>query len=169
MRPVIITVLLGLAFLNIASAPALAGEKVGFVNPQRILNESSLGKTAQADLARLGQEKDRQIRESARIINEYKGKLGGSGLSGSEQRVLDAKLQAQYEKHDRLVNASNEDIRLEEARLIHFVMQHADKSLRAVAQKHGFSMIITDPDVIGYVAPSMDVTDEVIQDLNRRK
>lgn len=168
MRPVTAAVLLGLALL-IASVPALAEEKIGFVNPQRILDESRLGKTAQADLARLGQEKDRQIRDSARAINEYKGKLGGSGLSGSDQRVLDAKLQAQYEKHDRLVNESNEDIRLEEARLIHFVMQHADESLRAVAKKHGFSMILTDPDVIGYIDPSVDVTDEVIQDLNSRK
>ncbi|MGE4553385.1 MAG: OmpH family outer membrane protein [Desulfovibrionaceae bacterium] len=163
-----IAVVLGLVLL-MTSAPALAEQKIGFVNPQRILDESRIGKTAQADLARLGQEKDRQIRDSARTINEFKGKLGGSGLSRSDQQVLDAKLQAQYEKHDRLVTESNEDIRLEEARLIHFVMQRADESLRTVAQRHGFSMILTDPDVIGYIDPSVDVTDEVIKELDRSK
>ena len=167
MKP-FVAAILGLALLFSCGA-ALAEQKIGFVNPQRILDESHIGKSAQADLARLGQEKDRQIRESARTINEFKAKLGNAGLSRSDQQVLEAKLQAQYEKHDRLVAESNEDIRLEEARLIHFVMQRADDSLRTVAQRHSFSMILTDPDVIGFIDPSVDVTDEVIKELDRSK
>jgi HlyD family secretion protein len=38
--------------LALAPLPALAQQKIGFVNPQRVVNETRLGQTAKADLAR---------------------------------------------------------------------------------------------------------------------
>ncbi|MGE4293732.1 MAG: OmpH family outer membrane protein [Desulfovibrio sp.] len=151
-----------------APGVALAEQKVGFVNPQRLIDESSIGKTAQQDLAKLGKEKDRQIRESAKDINELKARLADATLSEAEQSTLESKLQILYEQHDRLIKKSNEDIQIEEARLIQFIMKRADGSLREIAKKQGFSMVITDPDIIGYIDDSADLTDLVIQDLNKR-
>jgi outer membrane protein len=147
---------------------ALAEQKVGFVNPQRLIDESEIGKTAQQDLAKLGKEKDRQIRESAKGINELKARLADTTLSESEQRTLESKLQILYEQHDRLIQKSNEDIQIEEARLIQFIMKRADGSLKDIAKQKGFSLVITDPDIIGYIDDSADLTDLVIQDLNKR-
>ena len=152
--------------LALLASSALAQQKVGFVNPQRILNESRIGQAAQADLAKLGQEKDRFIRESAKEINDLKKRLAAGGMSKSEEQALTAKLQALYERHDRLIAESNEDITYEEARLIHFIMKKADETLRAVARKGGFSIVLTDPDIIGYIDDSADLTDEVIKALN---
>lgn len=146
----------------------LAQQKVGFVNPQRLIDESDIGRTAQQDLAKLGQEKDRQIRDSAKNINELKARLADATLSDSEQRTLESKLQILYEQHDRLIQKSNEDIQYEEARLIQFIMKRADASLRHIAQQQGFSLVLTDPDIVGYIEDSADLTDLVIQDLNQR-
>lgn len=161
---------LGALLLCLVLAPgsALAEQKVGFVNPQRLIDESKIGKTAQQDLAKLGQEKDRQIRESAKSINELKARLADTTLSEAEQNTLESKLQILYEQHDRLIKKSNEDIQLEEARLIQFIMKRADGSLREIAKQRGFSLVITDPDIIGYIDDSADLTDLVIQDLNKR-
>lgn len=147
---------------------ALAEQKVGFVNPQRLIDESKIGQAAQQDLAKLGKEKDRQIRESAKSINELKARLADTTLSESEQRMLESKLQALYEQHDKLIQKSNEDIQIEEARLIQFIMKRADASLKDIAKGKGFSLVITDPDIIGYIDDSADLTDLVIQDLNKR-
>lgn len=152
--------------LPLGASQAFAQQKVGFVNPQRILNESRIGQAAQGDLAKLGQEKDRLIRDSAKEINGLKKRLAAGGMSQSEEQALTAKLQALYERHDRLIAESNEDITYEEARLIHFIMKKADESLRAVAKKGGFSIVLTDPDIIGYIDDSSDLTDEVIKALN---
>ncbi len=61
---------------------------------------------------------------------------------------------------------SNLDIQGEERRLIQFVMRRADSILRRIAEEMGFTMILTDPEIMGYVAPSVDITDRVIRELN---
>ncbi|MDD4730782.1 MAG: OmpH family outer membrane protein [Desulfovibrio sp.] len=162
--------LLGMALLcwGLGPATASAQQRVGFVNPQRLIDESNIGRTAQQDLAKLGKEKDRQIRESAKAINELKSRLADATLSDSEQRTLESKLQILYEQHDRLIQKSNEDIQFEEARLIQFIMKRADTSLREIANENGFAMVLTDPKIIGYIDDSADLTDLVIQDLNQR-
>lgn len=154
--------------LVFAAVPALAEQKIGFVNPQRLIDESDIGKTAQKDLAKLGAEKDRLIRDSAKRINDLKRKLADSMLSASQRGELEGTLQSMYDQHDRLIQKSNEDIQYEEAKLIQFIMKRADKSLKDVAKSGGFTMVITDPDIIGYIDPSMDLTNEVIADLNKR-
>ena len=45
-------------------------------------------------------------------------------------------------------------------------MRRADSILRRIAEERGFTMILTDPEIIGYVAHSMDITDRVILELN---
>ncbi|MEF2146131.1 MAG: OmpH family outer membrane protein [Desulfovibrionaceae bacterium] len=162
----ICALLICLLFLGMGTA--WAQQKVGFVNPQRLIDESRIGKSAQEDLAKLGKEKDRQIRDSAKRINELKARLGDSTLSDAEMKTLESKLEAYYEQHDRLIKMSNEDIQIEEARLIQFIMKRADGSLKAIAKEHGFSMVLTDPDIVGYIDASADITDLVIQDLNKR-
>ncbi|MEF2230512.1 MAG: OmpH family outer membrane protein [Pseudodesulfovibrio sp.] len=46
------------------------------------------------------------------------------------------------------------------------MMRRADFILRRIAEERGFTMILTDPEIIGYVAESMDITDRVILELN---
>lgn len=167
-RTVSVGILCLLLCLALLPGTALAEQKVGFVNPQRLIDESNIGRTAQQDLARLGKEKDRRIRDSAKEINALKARLADTTLSPAEQNTLESKLQTLYDQHDQLIKKSNEDIQLEEARLIQFIMKRADGSLRSIAKEQGFSLVITDPDIIGYIDGSADLTDLVIQDLNRR-
>jgi outer membrane protein len=140
---------------------------VGFVNTQRLLEETRVGKTAQEDLARLGKEKDDAISRSAQRINELKKELSGTGLNEDEEEALRERLKRLYTEHDDLVKKSNEDLRYEEARLIQFILRHADDSLRKVARERGFSMVLTDPNIVGYIDETADLTDLIIQDMNR--
>lgn len=152
-----------LALLLAAAVPAHAQSKVGFVNTQRLLEETSVGRSAQEDLARLGKEKDRQISKSAQGINDLKKEL-----AASPNGVLQDRLKTLYAEHEELVKKSNEDLHYEEARLIQFILRHADKSLRKVAQELGFSMVLTDPNIVGYIDSSADLTDLIIKEMNRK-
>ena len=151
-----------------AHAPALAAQdsRVGFVNPQRVINESGIGRVAQADLGRLGREKDRIIRESASTINQLKKDLAGNAMSAGERQLKQDALEVQYRKHDQLVDFSNEEIKAEEAKLIQFIMEKADDILKSIARKGGYTMILTDPNIIGYIDDSVDLTDQVIRRLD---
>ncbi len=154
-----------LAVLFGALTAAAQTSKVGFVNPQRIINESKIGRIAQEDLARLGREKDRRVSEALQEVEVIKQELSKGLLSVSEEQAREKPASCRSE-YEQLVEQSNLDIQGEERRLIQFVMRRADSILRRIAEEMGFTMILTDPEIMGYVAPSVDITDRVIRELN---
>ena len=158
-------VCIAVALLWTATASA-HGSKVGFVNPQRIINESNIGRIAQEDLARLGKEKDRRVREALEQVEAIKEELQKRTLSVTEEQAKEKLLRLAVRDYEQLVEMSNIDIQGEERRLIQFVMRRADSILRRIAQEMGVTMILTDPAIIGFVADSMDITDRVIRELN---
>lgn len=161
-----ILILSSVAVLMVATMAQAQSSKVGFVNPQRIINESKIGRIAQEDLARLGKEKDRRVRESLNRVEKLQEELKRDTMSVSEQQVAEEELRIAVRNYERLVENSNLEIQSEERRLIQFVMRRADSFLQAIAHEMGFTMILTDPEIIGYVAHSMDITDRVISELN---
>ncbi|WP_338667263.1 OmpH family outer membrane protein [Pseudodesulfovibrio methanolicus] len=155
------------AALLLLAVPALAqASKVGFVNPQRIINESKIGKIAQEDLARLGKEKDRRVRKAMDKVNRLQSSLKEDALSVSEQQSRETGLRQAARDYEQLVRNSNQEIQNEERQLIRFVMRRADPILKGIAREQGFTMILTDPEIIGYVDNSLDITDRVISELN---
>lgn len=140
--------------------------KVGFVNPQRIINESRIGRIAQEDLARLGQEKDRRVREALDKVEELRSLLETPSITAPQETEMEKGLRLAIRAYEKLVEQSNLDIQGEERRLIQFVMRQADVILQEVAAERGFTMILTDPEIIGFVSHSMDVTDRVIRELD---
>ncbi len=152
-----------LLFLCVFASSAWAQNKVGFVNTQRILEETELGKTAQEDLARLSTEKDKQINESAQQIIELKEELSLYPHDKGLQKELEALSLA----HEELKKQCRADLRKEEEQLIQFLLKHADESLRKIAHQEGFSMVLTDPNIVGYLESSADLTDLVIQEMNK--
>jgi outer membrane protein len=156
-------------FLLVAltAATAMAQmSKVGFVNPQRIINESKIGRIAQDDLARLGKEKDRRVRDALSQVERLQDALKKDTLSVTEQQTSEEQLRTAVRDYEKLVENSNLEIQGEERRLIQFVMRRADSILQSIAKEMGFTMILTDPEIIGYVHSSMDITDRVISQLN---
>jgi len=140
--------------------------KVGFVNPQRIINESKIGRIAQDDLARLGKEKDRRVRLALESVERLKSQLQNGALSVTAQQSTEKGLRIAVRDYEQIVESSNFEIQGEERRLIQFVMRRADSILRSIAEEMGFTMILTDPEIIGFVDKSMDITDRVIRELN---
>ena len=45
-------------------------------------------------------------------------------------------------------------------------MKRADAIMRTIADQRGFTIVLTDPEAIGYVDPAVDITDEVIKALD---
>jgi len=151
----------------LGAVPVSAQEsKVGFVNPQRIITESKIGRIAQEDLSRLGREKDRRVSELLSQVESVKAELEKGKLSMTQQQLKEKELRVKAREYEELVQHSNLDIQGEERRLIQFIMRRADFILRRIAEERGFTMILTDPEIIGYVSDSMDITDRVILELN---
>jgi len=163
----ILKIITFLIALTLASTAVMAQQsKVGFLNPQRVIMESKVGRIAQEDLARLGQEKDKHIRKAREKVEDLQIKLETGTLTVNEEGSLEKSLRLAIRDYEQLVESSTMELKGEERRLVKFIMQRADTILRRLAKDLGFTMILTDPEAIGYVADSMDITDRVIRELN---
>jgi len=157
-----------LAFLSIP-LPALAQQKIGFVNPQRVVNETRLGQTAKADLARYVAEKDRAAKESAGQLAALRKDAEAPGLAAIDRNRREELLRRKAAQHEQLLAENARDIKSEETKLLQYVMRRAESVLEDLGKKGGYAIIFTDPAAVGYVdKASVDLTDRLVRELDGR-
>jgi outer membrane protein len=160
-----------LAAVLLFAPGAVAGEqgawKVGFVDIQRVLEESKLGRTARADLEKA---RDRAAVRLERSLEQLR--LKEAELSAIEnpaaRRRAEQKLNKAWTEHDELAGRLQLEMEEEDQRLVSMVLSKANEVLADIAREQGFSMVLQDPDAVGFLAPRADLTDQVIQELDRR-
>ncbi len=164
-RVFVYTLLLALTLLW--PAPGHSQDKVGFVDPYRIVAESKMGAIARRDIARIREQKEKSIRRSLDEVDALKAKSAARG--NATDPAARETLRRKYEEHNRLVAAINEELEEENDALVALIIARADNILTRLAKKQGYTLIIKEPAVIGYLAPDVDLTDMVIKELNRQK
>lgn len=158
-----------LAALLFAPARAFAQQKIGFVNPQRVVNETRLGQMAKADLARYVAEKDRLAKESASQLAVLRKEAEGTALSAAERTRREEAYRRKSRLHETLLQENARDIKAEEAKLLQYVMRRADAVLEDIGKKGGYAIIFTDPAAVGYVdKANTDLTERVARELDAR-
>jgi outer membrane protein len=158
-----------LGLLVLAPHAALAQQKIGFVNPQRVVNETRLGQLAKADLARFVAEKDRVAKESASQVALLRREAETPGLSASERGKRQDAYRRKSAQHETLLKENARDIKLEETKLLQYVMRRADAVLEDIGKKGGYAIIFTDPSAVGYVdKASVDLTERVARELDSK-
>ena len=147
-----------------------AGGKVGYINLQRLVNESTMGQAAKKEMQKLRKEKEALVANKLREINELRELLNKQGdrMTPREKRDKLEALQKAYKEYQRLVADVKEDILREDRELVSIILSKADQVLKKVAKKRKYTIILKDPNAIGYLDPSVDITDEVIEELNKR-
>lgn len=159
--------LLGLALCT----SAYAADKVGYINLQRLVNESKMGKDARADIQKMRKDKEAMLTSKLQDINKLKefiNKEGGK-MPPAERRAKVEFLQKLYKEYQRLVADAKEDITREDRELVAIILGKANDILKKVAKKRKYSIILKDPNAIGYLDPDVDITDLVLKELNKKK
>jgi outer membrane protein len=157
-----------LVFL-LAPLAARAEQKLGFVNPQRVVNETRLGQTAKVDLARYVAEKDRLAKESAAQIVILRKEAEAPNLSPQDRGKREDLLRRKVALHEQLLAENARDIKAEEAKLLQYVMRRAEAVLEELGKKGSYAIIFTDPVAVGYVdKASVDLTERVVRELDAR-
>lgn len=153
----------------IACTASLAADRVGYIDLQRLVNESKAGKAARADIQKLRKEKETIIADLSARITKLKGLIDekGTTMAPREKRQQVDELQKLYKEYQRLVADARDDITREDRELVSIILEKADSVLKKVAQKGKYAVILKDPKAIGYLDPSIDITDKVLKELNR--
>ena len=172
MRKKNLLVILGCVVLALVWCTAsFAAEKVGYINLQRLVNESKMGKDAKADILKMRETKQAVLDKKLADINKMRDFINKKGdkLAADDRRNKVELLQKMYKEYQRLVADAKEDITREDRQLVAIILEKADDILKDVAKKKKYGIILKDPNGIGYLDPDVDITDLVLKDLNKKK
>ena len=172
MRKKNLLVILGCIVLALVWCTAsFAAEKVGYINLQRLINESKMGKDAKADILKMREIKQAVLNKKLADINKLRDFINTKGdkLPAPERRDKVELLQKMYKDYQRLVEDVKEDITREDRQLVAIILEKANDILKNVAKKKKFSIILKSPKDIGYLDPDVDITDLVLKELNKKK
>ncbi len=158
----------GLVLLLFAGS-ALAAGKVGFINLQRLVSESKIGKEARQDIQKLRKAKEGELSRRLEDLNKEKDELDQNWdeLDPRDRRDRRAELKRSFEDYQKMVSDAKEDILREDREVVAVILKEADGVLKEVAKKDGYTIILKDPNAIGYLDPEVDITDEVLNALNK--
>jgi outer membrane protein len=147
-----------------------AADKVGYINLQRLVNESEMGKSARNDILKLRGEREALLRDKLKEVNDLKDYINkeGNKMGPNEKRDQVQKFNRAYKDYQRLLTDAREDIANEDKNLVAIILQKADDALKKVAKKKNYAIIIKDPNAIGYLDPDVDITDDVLKELNKK-
>ncbi|MEW5772039.1 MAG: OmpH family outer membrane protein [Thermodesulfobacteriota bacterium] len=160
-------VLAALAALLLFPAPGRAEGKVGFIDPVRVLNESRLGKLAKRDLARAKREKEKVLQHSQERLAALESGLPQPSADGTMSPASTKAIEAQRDRHNRLRSEISQDLDQESQALLAVVVANVDRVLEALAKRRGFTLVLKDANVVAFVAPDYDLTDDVIRTLDQ--
>jgi len=150
---------------------SFAAEKVGYINLQRLVSESKMGKDAKADILKMRTTKQAVLNNKLSDINKLRDFINTKGdkLAAGDRRAKVELLQKMYKEYQRLVDDAKEDITREDRQLVAIILGKANDILKNVAKKKKYSIILKDPNSIGYLDPAVDITDLVLKELNKKK
>ena len=168
---IVCCIVLGTA-LCLTSYVAYAADKakVGYINLQRLVNESNLGKEARKDILKIRKEKETVVAIKIKEINQLKDFINKNGpkMKPEEKNVKVEALKRKYKEYQRLVADAKEDITREDRELVSIILKKADNVLKRAAKDNKFTIILKDPNTIGYLDPSVDITEIVLKALNKK-
>ncbi len=161
----------GLVLLAAPAAPAAAQAppKIAVVDTERILLESQTGKQALAELKKLGEQKETELRGRAQELRDLQVKISEGRLSLAEDKL--AELSKQYEDKEIALRRLQDDAKRELDKRRDTVLAQIDAKvmpvLNQIGAEGGYALIFRKFESgLIYADEALDITASVIQRLD---
>ena len=168
-KTIIFSIVCCFAVLLVLSPVSYAQDKVGYINLQRLVNESTMGKAARAEIEKLRNEKETLLKNKVKEINDLRDLINKEGdkMDAATRQERIKALNKANKEYQRLAEDAKEDLTNEDNELVAIILQKADNVLKSVAKSKKYAIILKDANAIGYLDPSVDITDDVLKELNK--
>lgn len=158
-------------FLVVSIAPSaafsqdLGTAKIGFVNTERILRESTPAKASQQKLEQEFSKREKAIQDSATKLKELTDKLERDAAVMSDAERLKRQREAGELERDlqRRQREFREDLNQRRNEELAAVIERANRSIRQIAEAEKFDIIFQEA---VFASPRIDITDKVLRALN---
>lgn len=145
--------------------------KLGFVDVQKVLNESAKGKEAKAKLEKERDAKQLDIRTKEEDIKKLEADLQKQGavLSEAARRERQEAINRKIRDLRRLFEDFNRDLQKRETELLNEILREIRKLVVAYGKEQQYTLILEAQSGIIYASQGADLTDEVLAAYNRQK
>jgi outer membrane protein len=164
---------IGLVLLIAGAWPAAAvpaSIKIGYLDLQRIIQQSERGKKFMEHLNEVKKEKEKILTAKQQELRQMHKDYQQKALALSESARLDRE-QALRQKEIELKNLSEsyrQEFQLERQKLQTLMFRELNDVLKKIGEKEGYTIIL-EKEFLLYAKDSIDITDEVIKYYNAQK
>ncbi len=165
-RIAFVTAIISLMWVSVSLG---ADAKIGIVDFERIIQESTAGRAARAEIEKEKERIESSLRETGREIEDLKSKLEAEALVMSremrEQKGREFRIKVNDFKELQKKNA--QDFRIFEAKIIQRIQKDVYEIVKQIGEKGNYLLIIEKGAVL-YYPNAIDVTDELLKRYNAK-
>lgn len=142
--------------------------RIGFVNTERILRESSAAKVAQQKLEQEFSRRDKELQEAAARLKQGSERLerDASVLSDSERMRRQRELAEQDRDFQRKQREFREDLNQRRNEELASVVERTNRIIKQIAEQEKYDLILQEA---VFASTRIDLTDKVLRSLNTVK
>ncbi|MDP1653213.1 MAG: OmpH family outer membrane protein [Rhodocyclaceae bacterium] len=150
--------------LALAVTPALAELKLGFVNVQRMVNESPQAKRAKQKLEKEFEKRDQELQQLSKRLQSMQENLEKNGvtMAESERRNKERDFSELNRDFQRKQREFREDLNLRQNEEMAAIFERANKIIKQIAEAEKFDLIVQEA---VYFSPRIDITEKVVKAL----
>lgn len=158
---------IGLLFplvLACTAMPALAEFKIGFVNGQRVVQESPQAKKAKQKLEKEFEKRDQELQQISKRLQGLQESIEKNGvtMAESDRRAKEREFNELNRDFQRKQREFREDLNLRQNEEMAGIFERANKIIRQIAEAEKYDLIVQEA---VYFSPRIDITDKVIKAL----
>jgi outer membrane protein len=158
---------LAVLFLSPA-AFAQEAVRIGMVNTERILRDSTAAKAAQVKLEQEFSRREKELQETAARLKQLSERLerDASVLSDSDRQRRQREFADQDKDFQRKQREFREDLNQRRNEELAAVIERANKVIKQIAEQEKYDLILQEA---VFASPRVDITDKVLRALNAQK
>ena len=149
---------------------AAADTKLGFVDMQRVVSNSKEAKNVETRLNELLEKKRAQFKPKEEEFNkmrqEFESQQGVLSPEALEERQIE--LTQMKNKLEREVEQAQEEVAVERRKMLAPLLKRIQDVITDVGKSEGFSMVIERHPGVLFMNESLDITNTVIERLNKK-
>lgn len=142
--------------------------KIGFVNGQRVINESPQAAKAKKKLEKEFAKRDQDLQKMGKQLQTMQESLEKNEvtMSESERHAKEREFGDLNRDFQRRQREFREDLNLRQNEEMRAIYDHVNKVIKQIAEAEKFDLILQEA---VYVSPRIDITEKVIKALNDGK
>ena len=152
------------AGLVVSAASAEAEMKIGFVNGQRVINESPQAIKAKKKIEKEFEKRDQDLQKLAKQLQGMQENMekNSTTMAESDRRNKEREFNDLNRDFQRKQREFREDLNLRQNEEMASIYENVNKVIKKVAETEKFDLIIQEA---VYFSPKIDITDKVIKAL----